>query len=195
MSSRMSGASSSLAKEAYCVSFSRQDNLGRPPSQGAEVGEATEDLDFSDYVEVFRGGSLLRFLVAVFPTPLPLTKGVVWARGDTTGQGQSFLQTTAGSFLERANQLDKRGQTDAALDLIYDQVDALLRSGALARIDALLSGTDVRSLSPDVLLGLLTATLPARTKLRSRKAFFKKVETFLKSREDWENDLLTGLES
>jgi len=101
----------------------------------------------------------------------------------------------AGEFIGRAGQLDRRGQTDAALDLIYDQIDTLLRSGDLPRIDAVLQRADVNSLSTDLLLGLLTATLPARTRLASRRGFFNRVEAVLRKRGDWEDGLLNGLES
>jgi hypothetical protein len=100
-----------------------------------------------------------------------------------------------GEILERANQLDKRGDTDAALDLIYDQIDGLLKSGEFQKVDALLEDAEVGSFSVDLLLGLLTATLPARTKLAARRDFFLRAEASLRQRAGWKDDLLRGLES
>jgi len=54
---------------------------------------------------------------------------------------------------------------------------------------------DVRIFSTDLLLGILTATLPAKSKLPSRTPFFGKVEAIIKRRGEWEKGLLTGLES
>ena len=87
------------------------------------------------------------------------------------------------------------GQTDAALDLIYDSVDELMKNGAYPRLDAVLKGMQVPNLSVDVLLGVLTATLPAKNRLTSRPSLFLAVEKTLRDRDQYEEGLLTGLES
>jgi hypothetical protein len=99
------------------------------------------------------------------------------------------------NFVERASRLSRIGQIDAALDLLYDNIDALMTNGDFEQIDSVLRGVELESLSIDILLGLLTSTLPARTKLGSRKEFFVAVEKEIKRRGEWEKGLLTGLES
>jgi DNA repair exonuclease SbcCD ATPase subunit len=98
-------------------------------------------------------------------------------------------------FVEHANRLDKIGQTDAALDLIYDRIDTLLVKGKFEEVDSVLRDADPKRLSVDILLGLLTSTLPARTKLSTRAKFFAEVEREIRRRDQWEDGLLTGLES
>jgi hypothetical protein len=98
------------------------------------------------------------------------------------------------SFISRARELDARGHTDAALDLIYDSVDKLMRDGQFSKLDAILSGVPVASLTADILLGLLTASLPARNRLPSRKPLFRQIEQTFKNRGQLEPGLLTGLE-
>lgn len=98
-------------------------------------------------------------------------------------------------FLDRASRLEKRGQLDAALDLVYDQIDEKLSSGSLDQMDRLLANVDPESLSTDLLLGLLTATLPARSRLPARNRFYREVERVLRNRPEWEEGLLAGLES
>ena len=66
-------------------------------------------------------------------------------------------------FVERANRLDRLGQTDAALDLLYDQIDQLLRTGKVQKVDSILEHLDLSVFSVHLLLGLLTSTLPAKT--------------------------------
>jgi hypothetical protein len=100
-----------------------------------------------------------------------------------------------GHFIEAATRLDKLGNTDAALDLIYDKIDKMLTEGQFSLIDSVLNDLDVEIHSVDILLGLLTSTLPAKTKLQGRKAFFLAVEQDIKRRGEWEEGLLTGLES
>jgi len=97
-------------------------------------------------------------------------------------------------FVARARRLDEHRRTEAALDLIYDAVDQLMRDNQFERLDSMLVQTRVDDLSVDILLGILTATLPAKTRLPSRVAFFLAVEQLLKRRGDYEQGLLTGLE-
>ncbi len=97
------------------------------------------------------------------------------------------------SFLDRALRLDQRGQVDAALDLLYDSFDGLFRRGEFERADSLLSQLSADKFSADVLLGILTATLPARSRLPSRPRFYHAVESTLRGRGELEDGLLTGL--
>ena len=108
--------------------------------------------------------------------------------------GQRFVKNKS-NFLERATRLEKSGNVDDALDLLYAQIDGRLKAKQLDEIDALLQTINVASLSLDLLLGVLTASLPARYQLQSRKDFFNDVEAVLKERGQWEENLLSGLES
>ena len=98
------------------------------------------------------------------------------------------------TFIDRANRLDALEHTDAALDLLYDAVDDLMRRREFDRLDELLHDTTTSDLSLNVLLGLLTATLPARSRLRSRAGFFQRVDETLRARDEWQEGLLVGLE-
>jgi hypothetical protein len=98
------------------------------------------------------------------------------------------------SFLSGANRLDKQGRTDSALDLVYDAIDDLLRRGDYPRLDHVLTEVPVADYSVDLLLGILTATLPGKSRLPSRSGFFGEVERALKARGEYDPALLTGLE-
>jgi hypothetical protein len=97
------------------------------------------------------------------------------------------------SFVSRALRLDRRDHIDAALDLLYDGFDELFRRGEFARADTFLSQVTVDECSVDFLLGILTASLPARGRLPSREQFYRAVELHLQSRGEFEEGLLTGL--
>jgi hypothetical protein len=99
------------------------------------------------------------------------------------------------AFVEQANRLVKIGQIDAALDLIYDRIDTFLINHKFGDVDSILKHVNAEQFSVDILLGLLTSTLPARTQLPARGAFFEKVEREITKRGEWEEGLLTGLES
>src|ERR1700742_2348282 len=89
--------------------------------------------------------------------------------------------------------LDKAGRTDAALDELYDFIDEEFKDGYFKLIDDLLSWIDTDSYSINILIGLLSATLPAKTKLPNRKAFYDRVESTLGKRNELESGLLNGL--
>lgn len=97
-------------------------------------------------------------------------------------------------FFAGLAQLDRRGNVDAALDYLYDQVDAAFKEGRFSDIDELLKIVPVENYSADLLLGFLTATLPARSRLRARGEFFKRAETIIRERGEWVSGLLVGLE-
>ena len=98
------------------------------------------------------------------------------------------------AFVKRAARLDRLRRTDSALDLIYDSVDELMRKEEFSQLDAALSTLKPAELSVDILLGILTATLPARSRLPARNDLFRSAEEALKNRGEYEERLLTGLE-
>lgn len=85
------------------------------------------------------------------------------------------------------------GEIPQDLDRIYDWADLLMSAGRLADLDAAISGAKISDLSTDNLLGLLTATLPVRSKLPSRKQLYEEVERVLTDRGEMEPGLLDGL--
>lgn len=98
-------------------------------------------------------------------------------------------------YATRAERLHQSGFTASALDLIYDETDALLRHGKFALLDSVLVDLSVDSMSAEILIALLTATLPAKSKLASRREFFQRVSESLARRGILEQGLLSGLES
>lgn len=101
---------------------------------------------------------------------------------------------TAWSFLDHARRLDGRSQTDTALDIIFDQVDEMLLAGEFDRVNQLLIDTTTDEFSVELLLGILTATLPAKDRLPNRCEFFGRVVQTLQSRGEFKDRLLVGLD-
>ena len=98
------------------------------------------------------------------------------------------------SFLDRARRLDERGQTDSALDLIFDQIDELLLARHFDNVNQLLKDAVANDYSAEMLLGVLTATLPAKDRLPNRRDFFQRASQVLESRGEHQDSLLVGLE-
>ena len=103
-------------------------------------------------------------------------------------------QSVRDTLVDRAAKLDSQDQTDLALDLIYDQTDKYFREGKFESVNQLLADVNAANYSVDILLGILTATLPAKEHLANRSAFFSAVEKAFTERGDMEDGLLSGLE-
>ena len=83
---------------------------------------------------------------------------------------------------------------DKRLDEIYNKVDDLLLAGKFEEVDKLLSYIDVRNTNIDILLGWLTITLAARSKLKNRANFFFQCKTKIVFDDRNSSTLLQGLE-
>ncbi len=107
---------------------------------------------------------------------------------------QEAVPSLAGNFVEMANRLAEQSRVDAALDLIFARVDEAFQRGDFSDCDHLLQHLTVGDFDTDVLLGLLTATLPGRSLLPSRPDFYSRTEAEIHRRGEMELGLLTGLD-
>jgi hypothetical protein len=98
------------------------------------------------------------------------------------------------TFISRAQCLAAGGQIDAALDLTYDSIDQMMHQDHLNQLDGILAALAAGDLATDLLLGILTATLPAKNRLPARGRLFKEAERVMRQRGDYEDGLLAGLE-
>jgi len=98
------------------------------------------------------------------------------------------------SFVQRASRLCNQGRTTSGLDLLYNSVDELLHQGKFAQLNSMIERVSVDDHSIDILLGMLTTTLPASSRLPARSQFFNDVERSIRNRGEYEDGLLTGLE-
>lgn len=85
------------------------------------------------------------------------------------------------------------GEIDAGLDMIYREVDRLLKAGSYRELNAVFASTDAASAPIDLTLGLLTATLPVKTRLSSRPDFLLAVAEALSRSGKDAAKLLAGL--
>lgn len=98
------------------------------------------------------------------------------------------------SFLDNVLYIVANGKPDKALYLLYDSVDEMIQDCNIIDLNSILEHAKVDLLTDDIILGLLTATLPVKSKLPYRTQFFKLSEESLKRRGLFESGLLTGLE-
>lgn len=98
------------------------------------------------------------------------------------------------SWLLKASELDKAGNCDEALDVIYDNVDNLLTEGNFSEINKILGMVDITGLSDDVILGILTSTLPARDRLENREYFFQIAKKYMLSQGKFGEEIFAGLD-
>lgn len=96
-------------------------------------------------------------------------------------------------FLVDAVILDRNGATGHALELIYDHIEQLMGEKALEILNDVLVIVPFESIGTDVLLGLLTATLPVKSQLSNRPALRKATEKLIRRRGQYDRRLLYGL--
>lgn len=98
------------------------------------------------------------------------------------------------SWVSAAYELDKSGKVDEALDVIYDNIDSMLSGGDFIEINRLLGMISITDLSVDLVLGILTSTLPARDRLENRQHFFQIAKECLLSQGLYGEEILVGLD-
>lgn len=96
-------------------------------------------------------------------------------------------------WLAEAIRLEAMGQGEESLDIVFDKLDDWLLDGHFDRCSSFLSVAPVDQLSTALLLTILTATLPARTALPARSAFFERVQAVIRKRSEDADTLLSGL--
>jgi len=93
----------------------------------------------------------------------------------------------------RLERLKNPESLDAQLDTLYGWADGLMSSGRFADLDAAIAAYRPDEMPTDILLGVLTATLPAKSKLPARVQFYLDVERLVNARGENGPGLLDGL--
>lgn len=155
--------------------------------------------DVVTYLKGADGSTLVKWFVQIKNHLTPETsKQLIQVLSEVTQPNVELSAEETGTGLEntidRAIKLDQRGNTDAALDLLYDTVDDQMRKGRFDDLSNIFASANADTLSVDVILGLLTATLPARCRISERTNFFDKAKHSLAKRGLLTDDLLVGLE-
>jgi len=125
------------------------------------------------------------------------SSGGHFGRQQTRQESPSTLEEDVSydfSWLQHAAELYGGGQKAAALDVVYDRVDRLLSAAEYKQLDVLFSNIFVENLPPELLLALLTVTLPAAGKLVGRLAFYDQVWYSLEQAGESADEILHGLE-
>ena len=83
------------------------------------------------------------------------------------------------NVLSRLYELVAWGQTDRAIDVLFDLVDKMLSAGNYAQCGSLLTKIDLTRLNVDLVVALLSISYPARRKLVARGDFIVRARAFL----------------
>jgi len=95
--------------------------------------------------------------------------------------------------VKRAQELDRAGETDQALDVVFDVIDDAFLDGKFTEVDQALDCFEIAKCSVGLLIGILTVTAAAESKLKKRKKFRQLVETSIRNRGRYSERLLSGL--
>ncbi len=86
------------------------------------------------------------------------------------------------------------GHVCRALDILYTRVSELIRLGWIRQLNDEIESIDPNEIGTDVLLGILTSTLPVRSQLPYRSKLYRAAFKILKQRRHFERGILDGLE-
>ena len=98
----------------------------------------------------------------------------------TEGDGRASLQEHPSqlaipAWLQALLELDKKGQSDAALDELFDRIDEMLSASEYEMVDGILGCMPLEGPSLTLMMGLLSITRPAAEHLPSRARYFERV--------------------
>jgi|GEM_PF-6252491 len=98
-------------------------------------------------------------------------------------------------WLEDVYSMCARGEKEAAIDVVFDQIERLLSGGEFEKCDSVLRAVDLQRLSVSLILSLLSVTLSASKMLPYRRVLTARTEAFFGRNEGAERAarLLNGL--
>lgn len=137
---------------------------------------------------------------AILESSLKHARVFKWGERNTL-QGLYHASTTrypsTSSALEdavlRAQELASLGSPELGLDIVYDAVDELMSTGQFAQISSSISRLDAGDIDVDILIGVLTATLPAKSRLPTRDRLVSLVGNRLRELNENVAEVLSGL--
>ena len=101
----------------------------------------------------------------------------LWGEDGAAAETEPHKDTvSAPIWLDTVYSLVARGAPDDAIDVLFDHVDDLLITGEFRRCNDLLHAVDLARLDTDLLVALLSITLPAAPHLRDRPWLVQRVE-------------------
>jgi len=127
------------------------------------------------------------------PHKLIMTRG---ADGTMKTSGPEF-EAADKEFREQWNarleRLKNPDSTDAQIDIIFAWADSMMVRGRFEDLNNVIAAYRPGEMSTDILLAVLTATNPAKSKLPARAKFYEDVERLVNERGENEPMLLDGL--
>jgi hypothetical protein len=103
------------------------------------------------------------------------------------------IDSIACEFLARAVDLERDGNVREALSLVYRRINEMMELEKFDILDQELQSVSAEEIGTDLLLGLLTATLPVKSRLAFRPTLLKSTKRLLKARGHFERGILDGL--
>lgn len=98
------------------------------------------------------------------------------------------------SFFDIASSLQKQGRIRESFSTIYQGVEEHVRLETIDHLNEQIQNLSLEEMNTDIMLAILTATLPVKTKLVSRKFLFERIMSILIKRNHFETGILDGLD-
>lgn len=102
-------------------------------------------------------------------------------------------QSSVVSILYEASELADSGNSRKAIRMIYKQFKDLIVDEKISTIDSAFDIVDYDSLATDVVIAMLTITIPVKDRLANRAEALRSAHRLIEERKEPEDDLLVGL--
>jgi hypothetical protein len=96
-------------------------------------------------------------------------------------------------WIYAAEELDRNGKRDKALDMLFQHVDELFHKGSFSEVNSILAEVDATKISVTLMLGYLSITYAANSQLSEYPKLLVRVEKELFERGEPVDKLLQGL--
>ena len=126
-------------------------------------------------------------------TPAGINLGIAANIGPRNLFVSHVKEPTLEEVIREAEQKVATSDIAGAYKLIFRRIDQAMRAGDFNGIDAAIANALIGDFALEVLIALLTATLPARSKLASRDKLLEAAQQVAKDRRRWTATLFSGL--
>lgn len=107
------------------------------------------------------------------------------------GEAWMTVMEDAAEHLEKTKRESRESDTVTVIDAVFDFINDSL-SDDPSQVDVLLNDLDVSTLQTGVIVGIVTATHPAKDMLSTRDEFVRLAKAEITERGEWEDGLFDG---
>ncbi len=133
----------------------------------------------NNQIENHKGTTNFVYLTDLKNTTYQIITGNDFLKSVLNNQLDSIYQIESAKITNELIEIQKNGSIEKSMDFIFETFDSNLTNNKFAFLNYLLKSIDVKHLNIQSIVGILTITSTAKTKLVSRNYFYKVAYSFI----------------